>query len=245
MITIDAKGLDFKALNQEVRRAVESGEARVTLRNVNGQRYIGCGLKSNVRIDVHGVPGSDMAAFMDGPEIRVHANAESAIGNTMNAGRVVIDGSAGDVVGYAMRGGRIYVRGNVGYRVGIHMKSFRDRVPVVVVGGRTQDFLGEYMAGGMLVVLGLDAEEGEQLVGRYAGTGLHGGAIFIRGDVADHQLGEEVSRQELTREDERTLRAVLKNYCAAFRLPLKDVTARPFVKLAAVSHRPYGRLYAY
>lgn len=54
-----------------------------------------------------------------------------------------------------MRGGEIYVRGNAGYRAGIHMKAYRDKRPVMVIGGRTGSFLGEYQAGGYIIVLGL------------------------------------------------------------------------------------------
>ena len=36
--------------------------------NVNGQRYIGCGLKRNLTIVVNGVPGNDLRAFMNAPQ---------------------------------------------------------------------------------------------------------------------------------------------------------------------------------
>jgi hypothetical protein len=97
-------------------------------------------------------------AFMDGPVVEVFGNGQDAIANTMNNGRIVIHGDAGDVLAYAMRGGALFVRGSVGYRVGIHMKAFRDLVPILVVGGTAKDFLGEYMAGGILAVLALDSE---------------------------------------------------------------------------------------
>ena len=152
---IDAAGLHYRRLNEMVREAVRDGAAEILLDNVNGQRYIGCGLKSDVRITIEGVPGNDLAAFMDGLSITVMNNAQDGVGNTMNSGRVVIHGDAGDILGYSMRGGVILVKGDVGYRVGIHMKSYEDAVPVIVVGGRARDFLGEYMAGWVLVGLGL------------------------------------------------------------------------------------------
>lgn len=245
MKTIDASAYDFRTLNEAVRAAVAAGERRIRLDNVNGQRYIGCGLRGDALIEVRGVPGADMAAFMDGPEIRVRGNAESAVCNTMNAGRVLVHGSVGDVAGYAMRGGCLYVRGDAGYRVGIHMKSFRDKVPAIVVGGTAQDFLGEYMAGGFLVVLGLDAPEGKPLAGRFVGAGLHGGAIFLRGEIEERHLGAEISPSTPDSEDEKALRRILKDYCREFVLPLDEVMSKPFVKLAAHSHRPYARLYAY
>ena len=60
------------------------------------------------------------------------------------------------VLAYAMRSGRLYVRGNSGYRVGIHLKEYRDRVPIVIIGGTAKDYFGEYMAGGTLVLHRID-----------------------------------------------------------------------------------------
>ena len=94
--------------------------------------------------------------FMSGPTIIVHGNADHAPGNTMDKGKIIIHGSAGDAVAHSMRGGRVYVRDNIGYRGGIHMKQYTDKRPILVVGGAARAFLGEYMAGGLLIVLGLN-----------------------------------------------------------------------------------------
>ncbi|MGE5509316.1 MAG: glutamate synthase, partial [Chitinophagales bacterium] len=126
---IKANGLGYRELNAQVRRGIAEGVREFTLSGVNGHRYLGTGLVDQVEIQVHGVAGNDLAAFMDGPRVTVYGNAQDGVGNTMNGGRVVIHGSAGDVMGYAMRGGTILVRGSVGYRAGIHMKSFKRQVP--------------------------------------------------------------------------------------------------------------------
>jgi glutamate synthase domain-containing protein 3 len=76
----------------------------------------------------------------------------------------------GDIIGYAMRGGKIFIKGNVGYRVGIHMKSFKEKLPVIIIGGRARDFLGEHKAGGLLVILGLHQGNKHPFVGNYLGT---------------------------------------------------------------------------
>lgn len=72
-----------------------------------------------------------------------------------------------------MRGGSIYVQGDAGYRAGIHMKAYRDKVPVLAVGGRAGSFLGEYQAGGYIVVLGLGGD-GAPPVGRFCAAGCTG-----------------------------------------------------------------------
>lgn len=114
-------------------------------------------------------------AMLNGPwAIIVKSNTQDCVGNTMNDGKVVVHGNAGDVLGYGMRGGRLFIKGDVGYRVGIHMKAYMDKNPVLIAGGFARDFLGEYMAGGLLIVLGLNRHN--PVVGKFIGTGTHGGS---------------------------------------------------------------------
>ncbi len=242
---IHAKGVHYKDLNQRIHRAVARGQKEIFLDDVNGQRYIGGGLKGDIHITVNGVPGNDLASFMDGPTIMVNENAQDGVGNTMNAGKVVIRGDAGDIIGYAMRGGKIYIRGNVGYRVGIHMKSFKDKHPLIIIGGGARDFLGEYMAGGLLVVLGLRHGNPHPVVGNYVGTGMHGGTIYVRGDVKDYQVGKEVGIRRPTRQDMLNLKGHLEEFCADLELDVERILAKKFSKLIPHSSRPYGELYAY
>lgn len=244
MHKIDAKGVYYRQLNESVRAAFADGNKEVHLVNVNGQRYIGDGIKAKVKIIVDGVPGNDLAAFMNGPTIIVNSNAQDGIGNTMNDGKVIVHGMAGDVLGYGMRGGKLFIRGDVGYRVGIHMKSYKSQIPVIISGGRAGDFFGEYMAGGILILLGLDKTD-RPFVGNYVGTGMHGGVIYLRGEFEDHQLGAEVGIKELKEEDEKTLEKLLREYADDFQLDYDEIRSKPFKKLVPISHRPYGKLYAY
>ena len=252
-VKIDAKGMYHKDLNRQIRALAEQGARRFDLLNVYGQRYIGTNLwateRDKIRIRVHGTPGSDMGAFMDGPEIEVFGNTQDATGNTMNCGKIVIHGSAGDVLGYGMRGGEIYVRGNVGYRVGIHMKEYDDRVPTIVVGGTVQDFFGEYMAGGRIIVLNKFFEDNPPVRQSYfIGTGMHGGNIYFRGDVNIEQIGAEVSVIEPTDAEWRTITKYVHNYCKAFDMGERKarlLNREKFWRLYPKSTRPYGMLYAY
>lgn len=241
---VDASGVYYRELNAEVRSLVEQGYREIVLNGVNGQRYIADGLTSDVTIVINGVPGNDLGAFMDGPTVVVNDNAQDGVGNTMNSGKVVIKGHAGDVIGYGMRGGRVFVGGDVGYRVGIHMKSYRTQVPVIVAGGCAGDFFGEYMAGGLAVLLGLDCEE-TRVVGRYVGTGMHGGTIYIRGRVPAGSLGREVREFPVDEEDERLLENLLSEYSEELQTDLAGIGASDFLKLRPFSHRPYGGMYVY
>ena len=243
MALFDAKGLYYKKLNQEVQTLLASGAAEIRIANVNGQRYIGDGLKSSAHLILEGTPGNDMAAYMDGLEITVEGNAQDAMGNTMNAGKIVVHGHAGDTVGYAMRGGEIYIRDFVGYRVGIHMKEYMDKVPVIVAGGKAGDFLGEYMAGGVIVILGLGLAAGEDIVGSYCGTGMHGGVMYIRGEVPQATLGKEIKILDMTDEDNAKVKIYVRNYVAYFGGSVEEIMAKPFAKLVPFDKRPYGNLY--
>ena len=242
---IDAKELHYRELNRRVREAVAAGEKRFEMVNVNGQRYIGDGIAGEVEFDIQGVPGNDLGAFMDGPTIRVRGNAQDAVGNTMNAGRIVVEGHAGDVLGYGMRGGELFVRGSVGYRVGIHMKAYRGKRPVVIAGGTAGDFLGEYMAGGLLIVLGLERRNGEPLVGDWCATGMHGGTLYVRGEVDPALVaGEFGGMRPAEEKDLADIGPHVEAYCAVFSLDAAEILSSDFMRVAPISHRPYGAKYA-
>ncbi len=246
MMKIDARGVYYRNLNKTIRDAVASGEKEFELININGQRYIGDGLQgSDVKIDIHGVPGNDMAAFMDGPTLIVHSNAQDDVSNTMNEGKVVIHGHAGDVLGYGMRGGKLFVKGDAGFRVGIHMKGYMDKVPVMIIGGTAGNFFGEYMAGGVLILLGINRKKDTPIAGDYLGTGMHGGVMYIRGEVDPYQCGAEVGVSELNVEDKKKLSALIKEYCDDLGFNYNEIMSEKFVKLYPKSSRPYGKLYAY
>ena len=240
---INAQDMHYKELNAVLRELDGKSAAKVEISNVYGQRYIGTDLKNKLKIDIYGTPGNDLAAFMDGPRIEIHGNAQDCTANTMNDGEIVIHGRAGDITGYGMRGGKMFIRDDVGYRVGIHMKEYMDKKPYMVVGGTAQDFLGEYMAGGVLVVLGLTLKKGEAYKARFVGTGMHAGIIYVRGEIGN--LGKEVKSMEVNKSDLKEIEGLVKEYCGHFNADQEKIMAGKFVKIVPYSHRPYGRIYAY
>jgi glutamate synthase domain-containing protein 3 len=202
-------------------------------------------MSSECEIELAGTPGNDLAAFMNGPRITVRGNAQDGLGNTMSGGRVVVHGHAGDLMAHSMRGGTLLVRDSAGYRVGIHMKAFGQRVARVVVGGKVGDYAGEYMSGGMLVVLGLTGEPAKPIAGKYLGTGMHGGEIYVRGEVSDEQLGKEVGRTEIGAGNWERLSKLLAEFSEALGADTSRFGPEDFVRLAPTTHRPYGQLYVY
>jgi glutamate synthase domain-containing protein 3 len=242
---IDARGMTYHDLNSALKGAVAGGATHIVVRNVNGQRYIGTNLNATVSLELHGTPGNDLGAFMNGPSIVVQGNGQDGVGNTMNGGEVIIHGHTGDALGLAARGGTILIRDGTGYRAGIHMKEYEGKGPLVVVGGGAQDFLGEYMAGGTLIVLGLTQHEAGWSRARFVGTGMHGGAIFLRGRIESHQLGKEVGVAAPDEKDRRTLGDAVAKYSHHFGTNPAEILNSDFVKLFPLYLRPYGRLYAY
>ncbi len=245
VVQIDADGVSYKELNARLRDISANNTQKVELRNICGQRYIGTDLGKPIDIEVYGTPGNDLGAFMDGPRVIVHGNAQDCCGNTMNEGEIIIHGHAGDIIGLSARGGKIFVRDDVGYRAGIHMKEYKEKKPVLVIGGTAQDFVGEYMAGGILILLGLNLNEGEHFKAKYIGTGMHAGVIYLRGSVEDYQLGQEVGIADLEEKDYQILRQLVGEFAAHFGFQAEAILEHKFIKLFPRWLRPYGRLYAY
>jgi len=242
---IDAGGVLHRELNAKLRDLSSNGAHKIELHNVCGQRYIGTDVDKPIEIEIFGTPGNDLGAFMHGPRIIVHGNAQDGCGNTMNEGEIIIHGHAGDIACLSARGGKVFVRDDVGYRAGIHMKEYQDKKPVLVIGGTAQDFLGEYMAGGTLVLLGLNLNGDEHHKANFIGTGMHGGVIYLRGSVESYQLGEEVGVADLEEEDRQVLQQLVGEFASHFSYEPEEILNHKFIKLFPRCLRPYGRLYAY
>lgn len=233
---LNAREQHFKLLNQAVRA---SEDRDIMIEGCVGQRYIGTGL-SDKTITVLGTPGNALGAYLNGATIYVHGNAQDATGDTMNDGRIYIDGSSGDATGYAMRGGRIYVRGNAGYRAGIHMKAYQKKLPVLVIGGVAGSFLGEYQAGGTIIVLGI-GNHGKTPVGNFCGTGMHGGKIYLRCNELPHDLPKQVVGQEVS--DLSEILPYIDEFCDVFGQERKEILSHRFYLLTPDSKNPYHQLY--
>lgn len=240
---IDVSRMTYREINEMLHRYVDEGEERFYLKGVQGQRYLGTGLNKEIKLDIFGVAGSDLAAFACGPRITVHGNAEELVGNTLCRGEVVIHGRAGDVAGFSMQDGHIFIRGDLGYRAGIHMKALGEKLPVIICGGTAGDYLGEYMAGGLVVILGLDASNNSSLIGEYAGAGMHGGKIFVRGEIDPRYVSPDVKIHPAADGDYQMIKPYLQLFASSFNIAEEELASLEFTCLAAHSHRPYGNLY--
>lgn len=236
-MVIDANELNYRQINEKI----ASSDQPVIIDGCCGQRFIAAGM-SNRSITVNGVPGNALGAYLNGAEITVFANAQDAVGDTMDDGSIVIHGNIGDAAGYAMRGGKILVKGNAGYRAGIHMKAYKEKVPVMVIGGSAGSFLGEYQAGGVIVVLGLEATD-KKIVGFFPCTGMHGGKIYIRSDCKGIKFPSQVTAKPADENDLKEIEKYVSEYCEAFNKDPKTVLNSPFTVVTPDSKNPYRQMY--
>ena len=237
-VKINAENLYYKELNDLVRKTSDNN---VILENVIGQRYIGGGT-ADKNIEIYGIPGNALGAYLNKCKITVYGNAQDATGDTMNSGEIIIHGNCGDACGYGMRDGKIFIKGSAGYRAGIHMKEDQTHIPMITIGGKVGDFLGEYLAGGRLIVLGIGFES-ECPVGSFCGTGMHGGAIYIRSEHKPVGLPIQVCCHDATQEDIESIRADVEEFSEYFGYDAKRILSSHFYKLTPNSASPYKQLY--
>ena len=233
---VQASNLSYREINDLIRNS----EGEITVTGCLGQRFIGAGM-SDISVKIEGIPGNALGAYLNGADITVFGNAQDAVGDTMNDGSIVIHGNTGDAAGYAMRGGSIYVKGDAGYRAGIHMKAYKEKVPVMVIGGHTGSFLGEYQAGGLIVVLGLGSDR--KIVGNFPCTGMHGGRMILRSDCTGIKFPDQVTARAATEDDLNDIDQYLSEFCRLFDVNKDELMDSPFTVVTPDSKNPYKRLY--
>lgn len=237
MTNINAANLGYQELNE----AIRNSDRECVISGCLGQRFLAAGMGGR-EITVNGIPGNALGAYLNGADIIVNSNAQDAVGDTMNDGRIIIHGNIGDAAGYAMRGGRIFVKGNAGYRAGIHMKAYQEKVPVMVIGGCTGSFLGEYQAGGTIIVLGMDIGD-SRIVGNFPCTGMHGGKMYLRGDCSQVRFPSQVNVNPATAQDMQEIDAYLTEFCQLFGLDKSTLLEQPFTVITPDTKNPYKQMY--
>ena len=236
MKKINAENIVFNELNNKVRAENEDVEITDCL----GQRFIGAGL-SDKTLTIKGTPGNALGAYLNGSTINVFGNAQDAVGDTMNDGKIIIHGNIGDCAGYAMRGGKIFVKGNAGYRAGIHMKAYKDKIPALVIGGSTGSFLGEYQAGGFIIVLGLNSDK--NIVGNFPCTGMHGGKMILRSNCKGIIFPKNVRVSSAEKEDLDEIFPYIKEFCDSFGFDANEILNAEFTVITPDSNNPYKQMY--
>lgn len=181
--------------------------------------------------------GRFLGAFLSQGDMEILGSGYDAVGDTMNGGRIFLHGSAGAAAGYAMWGGALYIQGDAGDRAGIHIKA----TATLLIGGKAGSFLGEYQAGGTIILLGLTSEE--PLLGDAPFAGMHGGKVFLRGDPKKWQLPDHVAAHPASETEMENILPHLLTCCAKFNWSLEELLAPPFTVVTPLTHRPYRSLY--
>ena len=112
----------------------------------------------------------------------------------------------------------------------------------MVIGGVAGSFLGEYQAGGVIVVLGLHAD-GQRIVGNFPCTGMHGGKLFLRGDCEGIRFPRQVTLRRADEKNRKELEAYVSEYCALFGCDKDAILDAPFTVVTPDSKNPYQQMY--
>jgi glutamate synthase (NADPH) large chain len=216
------KALDH-TLIQLAEGALEEGRPvrlELPIRNVNRTVGTMLGYEVTKRWGAEGLPddtigisftgsaGQSFGAFLPpGITLRLAGDANDYVGKGLSGGRIVISPPpdvlfdakdeviAGNVIGYGATSGEIFLRGVVGERFCVRNSG------ALAVAEGVGDHGCEYMTGGQVVILGP--------VGRNFAAGMSGGIAYVL-DLPEVRVNTEmVDLEELSREDEDFLRAVL------------------------------------
>ena len=182
----DEQRLESRDLETRIQEAVAAGQHYLSIDSF-GQHGIGGRLWSAkddaVYIEVFGPPGQRLGA-MGSPNttVEVFNNASDDVGWLNVGADIIIHGHAGNGVANAMAQGRVFVGGNIGAR-GMTMTKHNPRFdpPELWVLGSVGDYFAEFMAGGVAVVCGHQAQNPSNVLGYRPCVGMVGGKIFFRG----------------------------------------------------------------
>ncbi|UCF90429.1 MAG: FAD-dependent oxidoreductase [Desulfobacterales bacterium] len=183
---IDGDRVPSRILEEQMQAAVTEGHRYLQI-NAYGQHGIGGRLwraaNESVHVKIFGQTGQRVGSMgFANTRIEVLGPASDDVG-WLNAGaEIVIHGNAGNGTANAMAQGKIYVAGNIGAR-GMTMTKHNPRFdpPELWVLGSAGDYFGEFMAGGVAVVCGVEAQNPDNVLGYRPFVGMVGGKVFFRG----------------------------------------------------------------
>ncbi|MCF8110607.1 MAG: FAD-dependent oxidoreductase [Desulfobacteraceae bacterium] len=178
--------LESRVLEERLQEAVSNGHRRIKV-EAFGQHGIGGRLwragNKPLHIKVVGHSGQRLGSMgFSGTRIENFGPASDDVG-WLNAGaEIIVRGNASNGVANAMAQGRIYVAGDIGAR-GMTMTKQNPRFdpPELWVLGSAGDYFGEFMAGGIAVICGVEARTPGNVLGYRPLVGMVSGRVFFRG----------------------------------------------------------------
>ena len=178
--------LESRVLEERIQQAVGDGY-RLLAVEAYGQHGIGGRLwragDESVHVKINGSAGQRAGSMgFSNTSVEIMGPASDDVG-WLNAGaEIVVHGHATNGVANAMAQGKIYVAGNVGARAMTLTKhNPRFGPPELWVLGSVGDYFAEFMAGGIAVVCGHEAQDPTNVIGYRPCVGMVGGRIFFRG----------------------------------------------------------------
>ena len=183
---MDGNRLDSRILEERIQEAVAGGYRHLTIQ-AYGQHGIGGRLwragDDPVHVRVEGHSGQRLGSLgFPNTVIEVEGPVSDDVG-WLNAGaHIVVRGHAGNGACNAMAQGKVFVAGNIGSR-GMTMTKQNPRFapPELWVLGSVGDYFGEFMAGGIAVICGIDPQDPGNILGHRPLVGMVGGKVFFRG----------------------------------------------------------------
>lgn len=212
--------VDSRILEERIQRAVSEGYRQIEV-TAYGQHGIGGRLwqagNDQVKVDVLGSSGQRLGSMgFPNTLIEVFGPASDDVG-WLNAGaKIIVHGNATNGVANAMAQGKIYIDGDIGAR-GMTMTKHNPRFepPELWIYGKVGDSFAEFMAGGIAVVCGVDAEKESSVLGYRPCVGMVGGKIFFRGRQDGYSSADARLLSHLPEEEWKWLTANLKEFLQA------------------------------
>lgn len=193
MITFDLSRQTVRDLNQALHDLPETSDA-FDVREPRGAHALACGIKSKVRVEIHGHAGYYCAGMHQLGDVVVHGNVGTGVAENMMSGTVRVKGNASQSAGATSHGGLLVIEGDASARCGISLKGAD-----IVVGGSVGHMTAFMAQSGRLVVCG---DAGDAL-----GDSIYEARIYVRGKVAS--LGADCIEKEMRAEHVEELGVLL------------------------------------
>lgn len=188
---VGEKRIPSRVLEEMIHQHVKDGHTRLEIEGF-GQHGIGGRLwnadsNNQISIRITGQSGQRTGSLGNAnTNIEIMGPASDDIG-WLNAGaQIVVHGHASNGVMNGAAQGKVFVSGSIGAR-GMTMTKHNPRFepPELWVLGTAGDYFGEFMAGGIAVVLGHNASSAAEILGHRPLVGMVGGSVFVHGKVTD------------------------------------------------------------
>jgi NADPH-dependent glutamate synthase beta subunit-like oxidoreductase/glutamate synthase domain-containing protein 3/NAD-dependent dihydropyrimidine dehydrogenase PreA subunit len=186
----DGQRVASRLLEERIQQAVAEGRRRIKVKafgqhGIGGRLWRACSEPVDVLVEGHAGQRLGSLGFPN-TRIVLRGPASDDVG-WLNAGaQIVVYGNAANGVANGMAQGRIYIAGSIGAR-GMTMTKNNPRFepPELWVLGSAGDYFGEFMAGGVAVVCGIDPQNPDNILRHRPCVGMVGGKVFFRGPIED------------------------------------------------------------